>query len=415
MSRPNAGQSGPNGAGATPASGATPGPVATPASVATPGAVSAPGPVAASGSGTKSGKAYSADGTFEGKGNFTKPNSGDFSFFVGSLGSGEDGWELATALTFWAAIVGIALIIMFVAIFVARMPRPVREKASRARTSWLPLSATAFLLGHVLLTWRDGAPVSFIHFLRDRHDLVALFASDDVMTKYWPLRILKFFFFLVVVYSTCVFFLSAYPGAEGEHLTIVDNTELNVILYYCLTISAGSAFSFAIRFGNVSAKSLGSGWILVVWSLLMAALCSGMNFIANMALLQKFNYFGTPVALREDYQLLVLASFGYSVTLNVLVSQPLMLAALFAMGFALLHATEEEFNTHKLMFAGDSWCSFSTLLFARRWMRRCKVGRYRETPPGIPTEHSSEAREAAEDAAHKGVQSNAVAPADEVV
>jgi len=336
------------------------------------------GPLASGGKSIKSGIAYDKDGTLKGKGNFTSPESGDeFTFFVGTVGGGDDGFELATALVFWVSLVAVALLIIFVAVYIARMPRTLRDRVSNQQKTWIPLHTTAFLLGHVLLTWADGAPAGFLVYLCDRHDLAAIFLSGDVMTKFWPLRIVKFLAFLAILLGTCVFFLSTYPGNEGSHVTFSDDSVLNSILYYTLTMSAGSAVSFAIRFGNVSARSY-STWTLIAWSTAVLAGAGFTLWLARAAVEEKFNYFATPTALRDDYVLMLLGAFSTSAALNLFVTQPLFLGTLYIAGLALYGVTHDDFLTHKLVFSGDTWCSFSTLIFARRWMRRCKVGRYRE-------------------------------------
>jgi len=310
---------------------------------------------------------------------WTEPTGEDLSFYAGTVGNSADGWELAIALYFWAAVVVVSLATMVAVYFVLRLPdQHVHKHTHRRVWGCLPHETVQVLLGYVLLNWQDGEPVTPWAFLCDRHDLLAVLLSADVGRTAWVLRVLKLGVALSMCFLITMIFTSAGLDRMGRKVQIVDDTTLNVVVFYVMAVSASAFASFAVRFANMAAKAKGQTAIAVtaaaVATVIAVAVTAGV-----LAVEEKFAYSGASNSLIRAWWATSASAFGVSVAICFLATQPLSAAILYGLGIALLREAEGSLKPAGVLIRGTFWHTVFLVHCADLWMRRAQVGRFRKS------------------------------------
>ena len=298
--------------------------------------------------------------------------------YVGSVGSNDDGWELALALIYWGIVVTLSIGTMLVVYFILRLPKQHLHKHTHKYVcGCMSYPTVTVLLGYILLSWSGGDPVTPWQFLCDRHDLLAVVLSPDVGHVAWLLRVLKLGVTVAMCFLMTMMFTSAGLDRMGDKIVIVDDPALNTFIFYVMAVSASSFTSFAVRFANMAAKGHGTKAVVITGAVIAGLIVAGVS-LGVYAVGVKFEYSGASPPLIREWWGKSSAAFGISVLICFLVTQPLSTAILYGLGIALLADAETALEPSGVKVRNAFWQEISAVHYANLWMQRVKVGRFRE-------------------------------------
>ena len=288
--------------------------------------------------------------------------SGDGNLFAPVSFGGEI--EVGLALFFWTLVVGVAVVTSLVAFCLLELPEP-GVKPGKSNSCFLPWSIVGFLLGYVLLSWRDGQPVGYLSYFVERHDLLAVpFAGKSFFELQTLLRGLK-----LLVTTTTMFAMSiSFTYITGGRVVLVGGGQSlgNSALSYALTIFAGIATGFACRYTLIASQHHGS----VVQSLSAAYLflitCATL-YTAFWMVNEKIIISG--VIVTDNAVLEYFTDWGYTLAIVFVAQQPIFITIQYFLGHWLYSSSRKVYEMDKLLFSSEWWRDFRTREAARKFKK----------------------------------------------
>lgn len=336
--------------------------------------------------------------------------SGGFRGFIGSVtvndGSGDGNLfapvafggdiELGLALFFWTVVVGVSLITSLVAFCILELPQP-GIKPGKSNSCYLPWPIVGFLLGYVLLSWKDGEPVGYLSFFVERHDLIAIFfAGNSFFELQTLLRCLK----LMVTTATMFAISMCFTYLNGDRVVIIGSGQSlgNTALSYAMSISAGMAAGFACRYTLIASQHHGApvqvGSAIYLFFIAVATLYTSLWIVQEKVVMA-----GSDVP--KDAIVDILVEWGYTLAIVFAAQQPFTITMMYWTGQWLYSSSRKVFELDKILFDSQWWKDFRTREAARKFKKGGLARMLRMRGSRVASEGGPEGGEGADDDVEK--------------